>query len=229
MTKHSAWRFLGLFALVFCLSNCLVVNINVTFPEKALQTAAESIESEVRGDVIGEPTPEKGTSFVPSLFHWRIAFSFGMPSACAAEPEAEPAIDFKQTNPVIRKIVATRKERFTQLNKYLSSGYIGEATDGYLQELKEFKVPLADLAKLRKELKAENNDRKRLFGEIATINKITGKDVIKVGTVWAKTNRKMLLAAQYYMAKDGKWIKKTKEEYEKDKKELEEKEKAAQK
>jgi uncharacterized protein YdbL (DUF1318 family) len=222
MTR-SPWRFLGLLAVAFCLSNCLVVNIQVTFPEKAVESAAENIESQVRDGVLDEAGAAKGTSFAPSHFPWRIAISFGMPSASAAEP----AIDFAQTNPVIRKIVETRTERFRGINTYLTSGYIGEATDGYLLELKDVKVPLAELAQLRKQLKAENDDRKRLFEEISKINKITGKDVIKVQTVWAQTNRKKLLADQFYMDKDGKWLKKTKAEYEKDKKELDEKEKTS--
>lgn len=195
--------------------SCVTVNINVTFPEAEVEDAADEINREIRGDIFEEP---EGSSRLIGPRAWpRISIALGLPAASAAEPQ----IDLKTTNPVIRKLNAQRTARAKAINEYLSKAYIGEATDGYLKEMSAIEsLALMELAKVRREIVQENKDRESLYQEFAKINNLPVKDVARV---FADSNRKWLLADQHYMNPKGDWVKKTKAEEERDRKELKEK------
>lgn len=227
MCRHRVLRNLALVFAAVWLTNCLTVNISVNFPEAAVESAADEINREIRGDVFtekpaglpSEGTPEERSHLqLPNVAAGaRFALSFGLPSAHAQDTK----IDLKTTNPIIRKINAQRAERAKALNEFLSKAYIGEATDGYLREMSAIEsLPLMELAKARREVAQENKDREALYQEFAKINTLPIRDVVRV---FAESNRKWLLAGQFYMSARGEWVKKTKAEEERDRKELKEK------
>jgi len=218
---------LGLFAAAVLLTNCLTVNITVNFPEAEVENAADRMNRDIRGDIFsGEneatapaeaPAAPEGSSWLrlPDPFALaRLRVSFGMPAAHAQDEK----IDLKTTNPIIRKIKEQRAARAKQINQFLSNGSVGEGNDGYLKEGPKIDaLDLMQLAKVRQILKAENDDRKALYNEFAKINDLP---VEKVAKTFADSNQKWLLAGQYYQNQDKKWVEKTKEQEEKDRKEL---------
>lgn len=218
MLRNRALIAVSVFLGTFWLTNCLTVNITVNFPEAEVEDAADEINREIRGDIFQEP---EGSSWLDLPARWlpfRLAVSFALPAAHAQEAE----IDLKTTNPVIRKLNQQRKDRAKIVNGYLAKAYIGEGTDGYLKEMSAIEsLALMELAKARQAIKQENQDRKALYEEFAKIN--NNLPVKAVARVFADSNRKWLLAGQHYMNQKGEWVKKTKAEEERDRKELKEK------
>jgi uncharacterized protein YdbL (DUF1318 family) len=220
MFRSRPIRFILVTLVAVWITNCVTVNITVNFPEAAVEEAADEINREIRGDIFEEAEEGQPSSWLNLPLRRspiRVAVHFGTVSA-----HAQPAqIDLKVTNPVIRKLNKQRAERAKTINQYLAKAYIGEGTDGYLKEMSAIEsLALMELAKTRQEVKKENTDRKALYQEFANINDLPFD---KVAEVFAESNRKWLLAGQYYMNKKGNWLKKTKEEEERDRKELKEK------
>jgi uncharacterized protein YdbL (DUF1318 family) len=214
---------LNVFAILLAVSltNCLTVNVTVNFPEAEVENAADEINKDIRGDFFEEePAAEapESTSWlrVPNPFA-RVTLAFGLPSACAQDEEP----NLKVTNPIIRKINEQREKRAKKIDEYLSKGYVGEGKDGSLHERPAIEaLDLMQMAQVRKTIKEENADRKTLYEEFAKINNLP---VERVAKVFADSNRKWLKAGQHYQKDNGEWVKKTQEQYEKDRKELKEK------
>jgi uncharacterized protein YdbL (DUF1318 family) len=199
------------------LTNCLTVNVTVNFPEAEVENAADEINKDIRGDIfeeepVEEPAAEasENTSWlrVPNPFAG-VTLAFGLPSAYAQDEK----IDLKVTNPIIRKINEQRGKRAKTID-----GYLTRAKDGYLSERPGIEaLDLMQMAQTRKTVKEENADRKTLYEEFAKINSLP---VEKVAKTFADSNRKWLKAGQEYQKDSGEWVKKTQEQYEKDRKEL---------
>jgi uncharacterized protein YdbL (DUF1318 family) len=218
MLRNRTFVGISMFLAAFWLTNCLTVNITVNFPEAEVEEAADEINREIRGDIFQESDESSWLDLPGWWSRFRVAVSLGLPAAHAQQPE----IDLKTTNPVIRKLNQQRKDRAKVLNEYLAKAYIGEGTDGYLKEMSAIEsLALMELAKARQAIKQENQDRKGLYEQFSKIN--NNLPVESVARVFAESNRKWLLAGQHYMNQKGEWVKKTKAEEERDRKELKEK------
>lgn len=204
--------------LALALAGC--VTINVYFPERQLQEAAEEIVGEVRPDIASTPTepappppaagepatpPEeekeqKTTSSFLDLFRTKSAFA-----AEEKKPKDEKDIQIQKETPVIKKIKETLKQRFPKLLPFYEKGAIGEGADGYLAERDTTGLGLKEKRDLLALIKEENTDRKSLYTELAAANGVAADYIPAIGRLFAKEWQKKSKAGWWIEAEAGKW------------------------
>lgn len=184
-------RSLTLFVIVVSVS---CVTINIYFPAEELRGAADRIVDEVYGEKPGsaEKTPETpGSSFLPR---------FGVSSAYAAQ-------DINVSTPEIRALRADMKTRFDQLSPSLDSGHVGIDASGYLVLRTTDGLGLKQRAEIKRLLDAENQDRKRLYQEIAKANGLPEK-VDEIEAIFSKSWRDKAAKGWYLQDAKGNWSQK---------------------
>lgn len=80
------------------------------------------------------------------------------------------AADIEVNTPGVRAVEAQMQMRHAQLMPYYTSGAVGLNTDGSIVLRDIESVPLAARQKLQRLVDAENQDRDRLYAEIANAN-----------------------------------------------------------
>ncbi|MBN2326911.1 MAG: DUF1318 domain-containing protein [Candidatus Omnitrophica bacterium] len=204
----SKWAVFGLF---FALASCVSLTINVYFPAKEIQEAAEEIEERVR---TGEGAEGLEQSRMTPAAPYRFAISLGGREAWAADD-----LDLDIKTPLIVKIIETRTERYKkELEPLLDSGVLGEGFDAYLALRDKTGLDLKAMAQMKKLIDAENKDRQMLYEEILRANKVeTSKENMgKVENLFAKAIQVKMKPGQWYEVKINEkkteWIQKKKEE-----------------
>jgi len=184
-------RSLTLFVIVVTVS---CVTINIYFPAEELRGAADRIVDEVYGET-PEPVkkaPEKpGSSFLPRL---------GINSAYAAQ-------DINVSTPEIRALRADMKARFDQLSPSLDSGHVGIDARGYLELRTTDGLGLKQRAEVKRLIDAENQDRKRLYQEIAKANDLPDK-ADEIETIFSESWRDKAAKGWYLQDAKGNWSQK---------------------
>jgi len=156
------WRSLLLLTVVSVVS---CVTINIYFPAEQVRGAADRIVDEVWGERAGSAEPAKPVSepakppAKPESFLWMLTPG----TAFAAQ-------DIDVSTPEIRAIRETMKERSGQLFPYLDSGHVGLGLDGLLKVRSIDGLGLKARADVQRLVEAENQDRRRLYQEIARAN-----------------------------------------------------------
>ncbi|MGC9327818.1 MAG: DUF1318 domain-containing protein [Candidatus Hinthialibacter sp.] len=198
------------FGLSFALASCVSLTINVYFPAKEIQEAAEEIEERVRTGEGAEGLEESRTIPVSPL---RFTISLGAREVWAAE---EFDLDIK--TPLIVKIIQTRTERYKkELEPLMDSGVLGEGHDAYLTLRDKTGLDLKAMARMKKLIDAENKDRQMLYQEILRANKVeTSKENMKkVENLFAKAIQVKMKPGQWYEVKISEkkteWIQKKEE------------------
>jgi len=182
--------------LLLTLTVISCVTINIYFPAEELRGAADKIVNEVWGDPSQNgaketlPTQEKtpGSSFL---------HLFSPANAIAAQ-------DINVTTPTIRAIKDSIKSRSAELIEFLSSGNVGLGFDGLLKVRSAAGLSLKQKAQVNKLVGAENNDRKRLYSEIASANSFPDK-TDEVQNIFADSWRKQAQKGWYLEKSDGSW------------------------
>ncbi len=208
---------------------CITININ--FPAKEVQEAAEEIVGEARpeGQGAGDGLEDPDTPADPAILetapqgsarHWSggsrlLLASFSAGSAFSGEEKDEDEgdeeaadIKFKIDTPKIKAIRANLVRRFPKLKPFYEKGNIGEKLDGYLLIREEKRLSLKEKRDLKMLADEENKDRKNLYQEIVKENKFEEerlKDVQKIfAAQWIKKSR----TGWWIQNKKGEWIKK---------------------
>ncbi len=166
------------------------VTINIYFPAEEIRGAADRIVDEVYGEKAEatEPAPARpDSSFIPG---------WGGSVAYAAQ-------DIDVTTPEIRAIRADMKARFGQLESYLDSGTLGIAEDGLLVIRSQDGLDLKQRAEVKRLVDAENQDRRRLYHEIARANGFPEK-AAEVQSIFAASWRDKA-ATGWYLQSGGSW------------------------
>jgi uncharacterized protein len=171
------------------------VTINIYFPAEQVRGAAHRIVDEVWGDrpQEGAPPPPQappGSSFLRLI---------GPSVAYAAQ-------DIDITTPEIRAIREAMRERSAALIPFLASGHVGVGADGYLKVRTIDGLDLRARGEVTRLVKAENDDRARLYREIARANDFPDR-VGEVQSIFAETWRQRA-ASGWYLEKDGGWVQK---------------------
>lgn len=115
--------------------------------------------------------------------------------------------DINVSTPEIRAIRESMKERSAQLIPYLDSGHVGISLDGLLKIRTTEGLALKPRADLQRLLEAENQDRRRLYREIAQANGFPDK-VAEVQAVFADSWRDKAARGWYLEQGSGGWIQK---------------------
>ena len=188
-----------IFTLIFLVSAC--VTVNIYFPAAAVERAADQIVKETWGG------PAKPATPVPqpqsrSLFSRNrlLALSF------VSEAFAQDA-DINVTNPAIRALKESIKNRSNAIKPYMDRGNIGIARDGLLAIRSADGLNLKERAEVNQLIDAENKDREALYAEIAKANGIPKEDIPKIKSIFAKS---WIEQAQpgWWIQSNGNWQKK---------------------
>ncbi len=184
-------RSLTLFFIVVTVS---CVTINIYFPAEELRGAADRIVDEVYGEKPGpiDKAPQTpGSSFLPRL---------GITSAYAAQ-------DINVSTPEIRALRADMKDRFDQLAPTLDSGHVGIDARGYLELRSTDGLGLKQRAEIKRLVDAENQDRKRLYQEIAKANDLPEK-AGEIEAIFSESWRDKAAKGWYLQDAKGNWSQK---------------------
>jgi len=185
-------RSLTLFVIVATVS---CVTINIYFPAEELRGAADRIVDEVYGEKPGPaekvPVTPPGSSFLPRL---------GVSNAYAAQ-------DIDVSTPEIRALRADMKDRFDQLAPSLDSGHLGIDANGYLELRSTDGLGLKQRAEIKRLVDAENQDRKRLYQEIAKANGLPDK-VDEIEAIFSESWRDKATKGWYLQDAKGNWSQK---------------------
>lgn len=184
-------RGLALFTLAVAVS---CVTINIYFPAEELRGAADRIVDEVYGE---KPGVEKQAPAAPGSSFLNL---FGPAAAYAAQ-------DIDVTTPEIRALRADMKARFGQLAPALDSGQVGIDARGYLDLRSTEGLSLKQRADVKRLVDAENQDRKRLYQEIARANGFPDK-AEEIEGIFADSWRDKAAKGWYLQDAGGSWAQK---------------------
>jgi uncharacterized protein len=177
----------SLFSLMI---SCLVVilfacvTINIYFPAEKVETMAEDIVGDIRGNQKENPPkpPDQSPSSKDSkpLSRWFKLFNIVEPPSAYAQEATEVS------NATIRALKAKMRKRYPQMKPFYAKGIIKEGANGYVIAGDFKQMNLKNRSLVKKLMKAENNDRENLYKEVATALKIDSSQINQVGEVFAK-------------------------------------------
>ncbi len=183
--------------LLLALSVISCVTINIYFPAEEIRGAADKIVNEVWGEGNNESDQATPPAEKPGSGLWDI---LQPASAFAAQ-------DINVSTPEIRAIKASIKQRSGALFGYLDSGNVGIGGDGLLKIRNTDGLNLKQRGEINKLVNAENQDRQRLYQEIAVANGFPDK-VGEVQAIFADSWREQAKAGWFSEAGDGSWSQK---------------------
>jgi len=195
---------LVLLATLFTVT-CARITVNVYFPASEIKDAATEIEQEVRGsDGEGQPPAEKpidqkqqGSLLWPAMYRVRVAFT--PPSAMAQTP------DINISTPGIRRLINSRKKRYSRLAPLLQRCVLGENNRGLLALRPTPGVSLKDKASAQALLGQENRDRQQLYQELAKANKLPENRIGEIAKIFAAVNRREARPGWCIQDEGGNW------------------------
>jgi len=164
--RRPVWMTLMFFSLMIF----ACVTINIYFPAEQVESVAGEIVDEIRGQ---KPGDEKSNLLNKTFF------AFLAPVAVAAEP-------LTVSNPGIRMLKQQMKARYAQMRPFYQKGVLREDNNGYVSLASTAGLGLKEKRNLTSLVAAENNDRRKLYGEIAKAMKIDSSQVGRIGEVFAK-------------------------------------------
>jgi len=174
------------------------ITVNIYFPEAAVKQAASEIVDEVRqqnkkDEAQAEPVKKRtvsrngGFSLVPAAF---------------AQQETSVS------TPTIRALKETLKQRFPGLKPYYDAGNIGENNTGFVEVRDDGALGLKDKAALRDLVRDENNDRTKLYAEVAKALSIDPSQVGRVQKIFAESWINNAAPGWWVQRDDGSWVRK---------------------
>jgi uncharacterized protein len=188
----------ALFLATFFYSAC--VTVNIYFPAAAVERAADQIVKETWGGPAGAPKtapqPQSNNSAPPR-------FSFGFTSPAHAQ-EA----DINVSNPAIRALKDSIKQRSEAIKPYMDRGNAGIGQDGLLAVRNIDGLSLKERADVKQLVDAENRDREALYAEIAKANNIAKENIPKIKTIFAKSWIDQARPGWLIQDSQGNWRKK---------------------
>ncbi|HUP25564.1 MAG TPA: DUF1318 domain-containing protein [Thermoanaerobaculia bacterium] len=211
MPKSPLW-------LLLLLAGC--VTINVYFPEAEIRELSERIEAEVRGEPVSAEEGESAAE--PPRFRLasepargvargelRWAGLGGLAGVLAIQSPGQGVPEPAVMTPAIRKIVASRRTRHPELERWKAQGVVGE-NNRALAEARDLQQ-VADLrqrAEVQRLLREENADREQLFREIAAAEGVDLSQLPRIQQTYADTMRRVALPGQWVQMPDGSWVRK---------------------
>lgn len=186
-------------SLLPLLSGCITVNVN--FPEAAVQQASDSyveqlyrMREEAEKQKAGSSEADKGAQLSP----WQSPWSLLIPQAWAKE--------FRMQSELITEIQRREASRLDQVERFKREGLIGENN----QALLELRGSPKTLQKRRIEslIKAENQDRQRLYEEVLRINGMDRGQKSTVVNKFANSFQNKSPKGTWIQNSQGQWSKK---------------------
>ena len=171
MYKFSSQQFL---LLLFSLTLISCVTINIYFPAAEAEKIAEQIVDDVlHSNEQHEQIDEKQIDNNQSLLNSDKYFSqtallavidFIIPAAQAGQA------DISINSPKIRSLRSSMEKRQSRLLPYYKSAAVGFTNNGLIASVTNKGLSMKQKSSVKKLIKAENNDRRALYAEIANAN-----------------------------------------------------------
>lgn len=175
------------------------VTINIYFPAEEVRNAADRIVNEVWGERNGQPVePQPEAKPAPDVGSWLRLL--GPATVYAAQ-------DINVSTPEIRAIKQAMKDRTSVLKPLLQGGQLGLNADGLLAIRDLTGLSLRSRSQAKRLVGEENDDRLRLYREIARANDFPDK-ADEVKDVFAESWRQQASAGWYLQDRDGAWQRK---------------------
>ena len=184
----------------FFISAC--VTVNIYFPAAAVERAAEQIVKETWGGP-GEPAKEPPKPQSTNRFSPMRAVSLNF----VGEAHAQEA-DINVSNPAIRALKDSIKQRSNAIKPYMDRGNIGIGQDGLLRIRTTDGLNLKERAEAQQLVEAENRDREALYAEIAKANNIPKENIPKIKNIFAKSWIEQAQPGWWIQDSQGNWKKK---------------------
>lgn len=189
------------------------VTINVYFPEEKVKDLSEKIEDAVAREAAEATAPTPAPPAQPGGQVGRLSAGdlFGLAAGQllrlvpAGEALAQDVADPGISNPAIRKIVESRAARVAELNRFKSGGAIGENNQALLEARDLGSLALQDRAAAQRLIKAENDDRERMFKEIAAATGADPSSIPQIRTTYAETLRQKARPGDWIQLPGGEW------------------------
>ncbi|MEM9554320.1 MAG: DUF1318 domain-containing protein [Acidobacteriota bacterium] len=220
---------LGLAGLA-ALTAVACVTINVYFPEAAVKDLSERIEDAVAreaaaqddtsqpSDPSTEPDagtsapgdPEAGESDGGDEVGARLARLGQVAVATllrltAPTVQADTVAAPEVTNPAIRRIIDSRAGRLPEIQRYKQQGVLGENNRALLEIRDLGALALQERAAVQRLVKAENQDRERMFREIAAATQADLSQLPQIQQTYAETLRQKAARGEWIQMPDGTW------------------------
>lgn len=189
----------SLMIVAFLMSAC--VTVNIYFPAAAVERAADQIVKETWGGP-AEPAPQKGQ---PQSRMDGLGSRYALGFVTAAHAQEA---DINVSNPAIRAIKDSIKNRSEAIKPFMDKGAVGIAQDGLLAIRSSDGLNLKERAETKQLVEAENNDREALYAEIAKANGIPKESVPKIKSIFAKSWIEQARPGWYIQDASGSWRKK---------------------
>jgi uncharacterized protein YdbL (DUF1318 family) len=183
-------------SLLLTLTVISCVTINIYFPAEEIRGAADKIVNEVWGNGPPNGTEESAPQQqdTPGSGLYKLL----------TPANAHAAQDINVSTPAIRAIKASIKARSGELISFLNSGHVGLGHNGLLKVRDTSGLSLKQKGQVNKLVNAENQDRQRLYKEIAVANDFPNK-VGEVQSIFAESWRNQAKAGWYLEKPDGSW------------------------
>ena len=192
------WRSLLLLTVVTAVS---CVTINIYFPAEQVRGAADRIVDEVWGERAAGSEPTQIAPMQPAPAPDKPPAQPGSFLRILGPTTAGAAQDINVSTPEIRAIREAMKERSGQIFPYLDSGHVGIGLDGLVKVRSADGLGLKQRADIQRLVDAENQDRRRLYLEIARANGFPDK-VDEVQAIFADSWRDKA-AGGWYLEQGG--------------------------
>ena len=153
------------------------VTVNIYFPAEQVETMAGEIVDEIRGQESAEEQ-----SFLMNIKSSFVQNTFQLLFPSNAWAQDATTI----SNPTIRALKETMKNRYSHLKPYYQKGTLQEGDDGFLSIVDSGELGLKEIRNLKALVGAENKDRKALYAEVAKALVIDSGQINKVAEIFAK-------------------------------------------
>ena len=130
-----------------------------------------------------------------TLFVLCLILGSAMPLCKAAD------YDFKELTPEIKKALSDRQIRYAQIQALKREGVIGENNKGYVSDLRKDATSATMVT-------AENRDRRVIYENLATQNKLGSTGLLEVQKAFAEVQRDKAGAGDMIQTPSGDWEKK---------------------
>ena len=174
---HHLSQMLRVLMFVCLLAFGACVTINIYFPAEKVESVAGEIVNDIRGDRTEDKkdTDNDDQSYVKS----RTLLAALLPAAVAQDATTV-------SNPTIRALKDSMKNRYAQLKPWYQKKLLIEGDDGYLATTNLDSIGIKERRAVQSLVEAENKDRRKLYQEVARSLNIDPSQVDRVGQIFAK-------------------------------------------
>ncbi len=196
--RNRIWKKTLLSVFVLFVLSC--VTVNVYFPAKEVEQAANEIVKDIRvPEETGETKPKKSDDQ---------GFLQGSKLFALFVTEAHAQSATGVNTPTIRALKNSLKQRDPQLRPYFQGGNIGEGSSGRVVIRNMQGLDLKQTNQLKSLVASANSDREKLYSEVAKALNIDPSQTGKVSEEFARFWQQYSQSGWWVQLPNGSWSKK---------------------